>query len=117
MENLYSDKKVIISFDLGADYFYSSNDLVYFKSLRLDRNVFVLIKTDLNLECNCTIMWLLFNTRTNSTIKSMQSKTLHKCLEPARRFYDSLRKCDFDSKIKPDFDVKSKIDWMQKCFN
>ena len=91
--------------DESHDYTFPDSDFCNFCQLRIENNIFTLINTKLDLNCSCTILFLIQNWR-NSINKNLLTYSVRKCFK-YEDFDKKIEQCYFNSKIERCLAIKS----------
>lgn len=87
--------------DLKKTYNYPEKDFCLFKNFPHNRLVFPVIRSKDNLECTCTLMWLLKYKRIYQAENEnpMDTSSVHNCLAHPN-FDQMIEDCNFEQKLK-----------------
>ena len=99
--NNNKDKQLILELkDLNKKYDYPEKDFCNFQDYPHERLVFPLIETKDNLECTCTLMWLIKNKNLFSQIiEFLNTSSVSNCLQNPK-FDSIISECEFNKKIE-----------------
>jgi hypothetical protein len=79
--NRYKDRQMILELtDLSKTYLYPEKDFCLFRHFPHEKLVFPIIETKQNLECSCTLMWLLKNKSLFTNIDELKTGSVENCL-------------------------------------
>lgn len=97
------DKKLeLFLIDPTETYDYPSSDICAFKNFPHDKLVMPIIQTKADLECSCTLLWLLKYKSiydTTSKVNPMYTSSTSKCLDDPN-FSNLVQKCNFNENFK-----------------
>ncbi len=98
--NKYKDRQMILELtDLNKAYAYPDKDFCLFRYFPHEKFVFPIIETKENLECSCTLMWLLKNKDLfTKGVDMLKTKSVENCLM-SKDFDKIISNCDFSSKL------------------
>jgi len=98
--NRYKDRQMILELtDLSKTYLYPEKDFCLFRHFPHEKLVFPIIETKQNLECSCTLMWLLKNKSLFSNVDELKTSSVENCLFN-KDFDKIVSNCDFNKKIE-----------------
>ena len=98
--NRYKDRQMILELtDLSKTYLYPEKDFCLFRHFPHEKLVFPIIETKQNLECSCTLMWLLKNKSLFTNIDELKTSSVENCLFN-KDFDKIVSNCDFNKKIE-----------------
>jgi hypothetical protein len=91
--------------DLRQDYEFLEEDFCSFIDFPHKRKIYPMIHTKKNLECSCTLNWLLKNANEYTNKNEIITESVANCFDQNKNLIDL--KCDFDRKIKLCKDLKT----------
>jgi len=101
-EDLFKNKNNIMLLTLTDDYSvytYPDQDFCLFQNFPHDKLVFPIINTLPNLECSCTLLWLIqYKDIYPETFSLMNTSSVFNCINRLD-FKDLIQKCNFKTKI------------------
>ena len=84
--------------DMSGSYEFPDQDFCLFKNFPHSKWVFPFINTKPDLECSCTLIWLIKYWRYYSNSTELQTASLNKC-NLDENFEDLVKGCEFEKKI------------------
>lgn len=109
-----SENKIILNLnDREMFYEYSDKDFCFFKNFPA-KTVFPVIKTKENLNCSCTLIWILRNYKNYTTsmgqLSQLLTSSVDDCLtKDEEKFDQAINECRFEKKIEECSENKTKI--------
>lgn len=103
-----SDKRqVLVAFiDNYQQYYYPDEDFCLFYEYPHNKSVFTYIQTKKNLNCSCTLVWLMKNWRQYGDSNLLLSDSVYDCLIDNTYFNELFMGCKFDERIQSCSGVK-----------
>jgi hypothetical protein len=97
--NRYKEFKLILG-DMSGSYEFPDQDFCLFKNFPHSKWVFPFIYTKPDLECSCTLIWLVKYWRYYSFPYQIQTQSLNKCNFTISSFENSVKECEFEKRVR-----------------
>jgi hypothetical protein len=86
--------------DLGKSYVFPESDFCTYSGFPHDQLVFPIINTKPDLECSCTLAWLLQYSQFYKDQDEIMTSSVANCLSDMSNFTEIVRNCNFETKVR-----------------